>query len=537
MDEVSLYKKHVKFHQTLDNVDSPNLSKIKEISKRIHFASISSEKQIFNNLGNVYHTEKSDYGDYISNLTIDYIIIPKNIGCVYGQVNTKNVEQDGNDEKKATFKNSRFNNYARFIVDLMTHKVVFSKVLQCFVIAKNNTYEKVDETSFLLNYPVDKKHQIDDFLKIMIEIYQEHFSDEHDYKILQYSFAGNDWIYNCDSLEYKKHTPKPKELYALKYDVDKKDINTSIVKDFFDSFTDSEESKNNVRLLHAYAMFRKMNLIHAEKWFLLKDFGRTGKGLFIETLKKLLKVNRVNFDSLLAGGFEASNEWLKFYGTDVAHANETGEISPKMMRILRKIATGETITGRGIGSNSYKFDNSSVLILDTNESVDTGEITANTSRTVKIAFKDRPKDETVDERHKIFKPYWDFIKPNNENSEIASVSFLIASLEYLKEIGKEFIFNHVTLKNYFSEDDLTETQIVILQTLAKQGFIPAGDETLRPLIEEDYKNLKNKRAKEDMKKIGVVVNKQKKIEGINAKVHLIGNPVLFNLALKLLKES
>ena len=35
---------------------------------------------------------------------------------------------------------------------------------------------------------------------------------------------------------------------------------------------------------------------------------------------------------------------------------------------------------------------------DTNESVDTGEITANTTRTIKIAFKDRPHRETDDAR-------------------------------------------------------------------------------------------------------------------------------------------
>ena len=39
-----------------------------------------------------------------------------------------------------------------------------------------------------------------------------------------------------------------------------------------------------------------MKLIQAEKWFLFKDFGRSGKGLFITTFNKLLHVNKVNFD-------------------------------------------------------------------------------------------------------------------------------------------------------------------------------------------------------------------------------------------------
>ena len=59
---------------------------------------------------------------------------------------------------------------------------------------------------------------------------------------------------------------------------------------------------------------------------------------------------------------------------DIAHANETGEINKGMMRILRKIATGENISGRGIQRNNVKFKNNAVLILDTNESVDTGKL-------------------------------------------------------------------------------------------------------------------------------------------------------------------
>lgn len=46
MDEVSLYKKHFEFHSNLDYLITNNLSRIKEISKRIHFASISTDKQI-----------------------------------------------------------------------------------------------------------------------------------------------------------------------------------------------------------------------------------------------------------------------------------------------------------------------------------------------------------------------------------------------------------------------------------------------------------------------------------------------------------
>ena len=538
MDETTLYKQHFEFHSNLDYINTTSLSRIKEISKRINFASISSDKQVFNNKGNLYHREKNDIGDYINNLTLDYIIIPKEIGVIYGIVNTKITENDnGEEEKKASFKADAFNNYARFIADLISDKVIYSDELDAFLIVKSNTYEVIDETNFALNYPVDNKHQINDFLEVMLEMYREHLNVEHGYNILPYTIAGNDWIYDCRNLEFRKKTLNPDELYVKKYDVNESDIDTETPRKFYDLVTENDKSKNNLMLVHAYTMYRKMQLIQAEKWMLMKDFGRSGKGLFMTTFDALLQVNKVNFDSLISGGFEASNEWMNFYGADIAHANETGEITKVMMRILRKIATGEVISGRSIGRNAFTFKNNAVLILDTNESVDTGEITANTTRTIKISLKDRPLNETDEERYQVFKPYWDFVQPNGKKSVAAAVSFLITSLEYLKEIGREFKFNDVTLKHYFSEDELTETQVNLLKTLSRQNFVFAGDETLQKLIEQDYNSLRYKQAKDDMKKIGVSINNQKWIDGVNTRVHNVGNAELFNMALELISEE
>lgn len=530
-------KKHFEFHSKLDYVSTINLSRIKEISKRINFASISTDRQVFNNKGNVYHREKDNVaGDYISNLTLDYTIKPKEIGLVYGTVNIKTVDKNGEEEKQSTFKTSHFHNYARFIADLISDRVIYSKQLDCFIIVKNNQYEVIDNTNFALTYPVDNKYYIDDFLDVMLELYREHLNVTHNFKIYPYYIAGNDWVYDCQNLTLTEQKLKSDELYSIKYDVDIKDINLEIPRNFFDLVTDNEKSKNNLMLTHAYTMYRKMKLIQAEKWFLLKDFGRSGKGLFMATFEKLMTVNKVNFDSLISGGFESANEWMNFYGADIAHANETGEITKQMMRILRKIATGETISGRGIGRNAFTFKNNAVLILDTNESVDTGEITANTTRTVKISLKDRPINETDEERYQIFNPYWDYIQPNGNTSVNASVSFLITSLEYLKENGREFKFKDVTLKYYFNEDELTETQITMIRLLSKQGFILAGDETLQRLIEQDYSSLRYKNAKEDMRKIGISINNQKWIDGFNTKVHQIGNKELFNMALELIND-
>lgn len=537
-DEVDMYEQHLKMHSALDEVQTSNLSQIKEISKRINFAHISSSQQVLDNKGDAYYKLKvDDIGDYYENLTLSYTIQPKETGVVYGSFQSEK-DKDGN--RKTSFNADTFNNYARFIVDLITQKVIYSHKTESFVIVKKNHYKIVDDVTFALEYPVEnKKRRINDFLDVMIELYKDVLKDvTHDYKIFPHTFAGEDWIYDCKTLTFQNRKLKENELYFLKYPVKSEHINKIIPEQFFEMVTDDEDSRHNIKLVHSYVMLRKVELIPAEKWFLLKDFGRSGKGYFMKTFENLLKVTQVNFDSLSnSGGFEASNEWLKFYGADLAHANETDEINNKNMRILRKIATSEEVTGRQIGQDTLTFKNRAVLVLDTNENVDTGEITANKSRTVKVSFKDRPKEETDEERHAAFKPYWDFLQPGGHYSLAAGISFMISSLESLKEIGGTFFFKDVTLKNFFSADEFTQTQEILLETIARQGFIRSGDEALQAAIRDDYGSLRYHKAKQDIKNIGVVLNRSKRIEGAKMKINTIGNEKVFNNALKLWQQN
>ena len=75
----------------------------------------------------------------------------------------------------------------------------------------------------------------------------------------------------------------------------------------------------------------------------------------------------------------------------------------------------------------------------------------------------------------------------------------------------------------------------MLKVLKQQGFILSGDETLQRLIEEDYKSMKYKKARQDMKKIGVATRQDIWIEGKNYKGFKIGNQELFNMAHSLIE--
>lgn len=527
---------HEEIHSRFDEVETPNLSRIKEISKRINFARITSEQQILDNKGDVFYKIKiNDNGKYYKNLTLDYTIQPKKVGMVYGEFSER-TDKEGT--KKVSFTPAIFNNYARFISDVVSQKVIYSKEIESFVMVEEYSYKVLDSVSFFLEYPVDKKQRINDFLEVMEELFREVIKGKtHDYKIYPYRLSGTNWFYDCESLKLGYEAPKQNELYFSYFSVDLDELNFDVSKDFLRMVTDDEKSLHNLSLVHAYVMLRKLDKVPAEKWFLLKDFGRSGKGLFMSTFHSIVNVTQVNFDSLSGTGFEATNEWLKFHGADLAHANETGEINVKNMRILRKIATSEVVTGRLIGQDSVSFTNRAVLILDTNESVDIGEITANKSRTVKISLKDRPRDETEQQRHEVFKPYWDFIQPNGEYSDSASLSFLINSLDYLASIGGRFIFNDVALKNYFSADDLTETQKIMISVINHQGYILQGDEELQKAIEEDYGSLRFKNAKDDIRKIGVKLGALKRVEGEVFKVNIIGDEERFKQAFTLLQAE
>ena len=536
-DSVDLYDEFQKIRLNIDKVDTPNLSKIKEIIKRVNFANILTKQQALDNKGETYYKlyENSE-GDYFSNLTLSYTILANKTGMVYGLFKE---EKDSNGVKKPSFTAGKMNNYARFLVDVTSKKIIFSKELDSFVRVEKNKFTVIDKFKFELDYPTnERKMIISDFLPVMEEIFRSVINTRtHDYTIHPYTFAGNDWLYNCQTLSYEDYKLEDNDLFFDYYDVNKKDLKFSMAGNYLNLIADGKHSLHNLRLLHAYTMLRKLELEPPEYFFIMKDFGRTGKGLLMHTFNEIFKVNNVNFDNLKSGGFESNNEWLNFYDSEVAHANETGEIDQKSMRVLRKIATSEAVTGRGIGHDSVTFKITATLILDTNEAVDIGELTANKSRTVKIALKDRPKQETSEERRIVFKPYWEFIHPNDENSLSASLAFLINSLDYYKEMGRKFVFSDVALKNYYRAEDLTETQLILLKGIKKQGFIFASDEILQKAVQEDYGSFRFKKAKDDVKKVGVGLNRVKWLDGQSHKVHVKENEELFNQATGLVEEN
>lgn len=527
-------KKLDKIKAQLDKVETPYLSNIRNALNSIYFADIDSFDQNINNKGNAFYKDgQFDFdGSYFKNLPLSYIVIPQKLGVYSGWIYT-----NGKGENVA--KSINFSGYARFVTDIIIQKVIYSKELGRFVFVKNHKYEEIKgENDFYNYYSVDKKQRIRGFLGVFESLFNDYINQGHGYTIEKYSISGKDWILDIENNRFDATSPKKDCLYFDHFDIPKESIQPSKASDYIEMVGGTINSKHNTHLLHAYVMKRKMNLIPPEQWFLFKDFGRTGKGLFFKTFQGVFNVQPVEFENLLGGGFEASNAWRNFYKADLAHANETGAINQRQMRIIRKIATGETVTARLIGGNDFSFKLECVFALDTNEETDIGDMLANTSRTVMISFKERPYTETEAERHSAFAPYWGFIvAPTGETRVEASLSFLVNSIQYLNANNNLFSFENVALRNYYSADQLSDSQKIALMTIQEQGFALASDELLQKAIELDYGGMRFKKAQEALKKIGVASNRQKWIDGLNNKVFEIGDKTLFDDAYALLEDS
>ncbi|MDO4679678.1 MAG: phage resistance protein [Aerococcus sp.] len=520
----------------LEAINTPNLSRIKKIMNRIQFCDITDPQQVARNLGNAYYrVDIKGEGHIFKNLQLDYTITNKKTGVSYGDFNFKKNE-DG--ETSTTFKPRQFHGYGRFIADLIAKKVIYFNGY--FRIVEDHTYTTIkNETALLHYYPVpNNRDHISDFLDVFQQIYAQFTDYNQPYTVHPYALSGRDFLMNFKTRDMRLNQyPTETDLFFQFYDVSYADLDFNRAKNYVEMVSANDKSLKNLLLLHAYIYMRMLDLVPPSKFFIMKDFGRTGKGLFIKSLEGFANIHRVEFDNLVNGsGIEKSNEWANFYGADVVHANETGAITPEQMRILRRIASGESVTGRYIGQNNFKFNISAPLVLDTNEIVDIGQITANRSRAVKIAFKDRPHDETEAERVAIFAPYWDFIT-SEKTKVIASLSFLANSLDQLDQDGGRFSFEDTPLPQYYDADDLTDTQKILLFEIHENGYIEANNPTLQMAILQDYGKLSTKRAQQDIKAIGVATNKAKWIDGKTVKVNTIKNKELFNIAYKLVSES
>lgn len=534
-DAKKLNKKLQVIKSKIDDVTTPQLAKIKRVLNYMNFAYIKDQEQLELNQANVVlpikNCSNTAYG-----CDVTYYVENKKTALVYAQVKPtyKAGEITGFKVKYQTE-----NNYSVFIADVLNNDIIFSEEFDSFVKVnkEDQTFEVIDDAYFKKNYPtITKQTSIRNFLPVFEELYRNHIKTPHCFDIKRYSFYTNDFIYDVKSLSKELRKPNENELFFAYYDVSIDEINTDLVYEFEEEIAKDKDTLHNLKLMHAYAMRRKLEIEPPEKFFIFKDEGRTGKGLFIKSFSTLLSVEKLSLDTLLSQSvFDRNNEMVRARWCDVVHINEAKEITEKDMRVLRPIATNENFTARSIGADSYTFKPHCIMIIDTNDTPSTGTMKANASRTVNLALKDRAKTETDEERHAFFKKYWEYIAPDSEHATLSSaLAFLIVSLEYLKAQDGKFAFKEVK----FSRNIKNEAFDFIYKTLDemqkdpydKTPFILASDPTAKELLERCYGNTQDEieRKKSDFESQGIALSHLRKIDGKTCRVHEIVDINAFN---------
>lgn len=520
----------------IDNVTTPRLAKIKRVLNFMHFAYIKDQEQLELNQANVVLKRSKNSLFTVYGCEVSYYIENKKTAMVYA--NFKPKYDEGGELKGYSYTYQNESNYAYFIADLLNEDIIFSKEFDCFlkVDKVQQTFEKIDEAYFKKNYPyTTKQASIKDFLKVFEEVYRNHITTSHTFTLQRYSFYTNDFIYNVETLTKETRKPLKNELFFAYYDVSENEMNIDLINDFERTVAKDEDTLHNLKLVYAYIIRRKIGLEPPEKFFLFNDTGRTGKGLFILTLSSLLTITQLNLDNLLSkNAFDRNNELVRARWCDVVHINESKEITEKDMRILRPIATNEIMIAREIGSDSFSFKPHCTMIIDTNHTPSIGTMKANTSRTVKLAFKERPKRETDLERHDFFEKYWDYMAINEEANPASSLSFLMDSFNYLKEQGNKIQFKDVEFTGENNNEALNYIYNA-LQDLQENPdddtpFLLAGDPEIQELLNSCYGLTQDEiaRKKSDFENRGIELSYPKFIDGKTTKVHRIKNISMFN---------
>ena len=289
--------------------------------------------------------------------------------------------------------------------------------------------------------------------------------------------------------------PKAEECYFKRYACNYREV-MDIVKtydNYLDMVIDDKDSLHNASLQPIYTMLVACREGTKAKFFVSKSAERTGKGLRHKVISSPFITKDVLLDNLGKGGFESLNAWAQLDGGEFLLATEQGDIAGKAMeRALKVIATEDTHQARQTGGNTNNINLTGVLSIDSNAKILLDE--GMNSRAVNIAFRNRPPQESDNEREEIFSEYWEAftIQTATSTSRTAKISAGVASLVhsflYWKSEGFKFNFKIVEMNNLLDNSMLDEVQERVLDIYTQGNPIIYFEHfpDIVPLMKETY---------------------------------------------------
>lgn len=423
------------------------------------------------------------------------------------------------DSIKVVYQNS-FPPFAKLVIDYLLGRYIFYNGRLYDV--NNRQAKSIDELTLVSLYGF--KNDTEFILDILKGINQ-HIEVKPIRKLEPFKIAGNDFVIDLEKHTLTRCVLNNEVSFFKYYPVDFETAKESkvIANKFLHYVIEDPDSFHNAQLQTYYIAQVASGLKSKTNFFISKSGVRTGKGLRHIALSGLFNKIDVELDSLVSGGFEASNAWAMFSGGEMALATEQGDIiGEKVERVLKVIATEKTHTARLVGGNQKTVSLTSVLCIDTNRNVSLSD--EMNGRKVLIQYKNRPKGEPDLEREQSFAEYWEtFTLPDKSPRIAGCIGFLLSSLDYFNNQGQQFIWKDVELYN--SEETLDDFQIALINRLQKTDFVPK-DYSLKELYSDTYgKN--HTRAGKALTTIGVKRDR-KKVDGNLVSGYVIENQKRFN---------
>lgn len=407
----------------------------------------------------------------------------------YGEVISKKVQgspEEDSERKEATIKDESAPRFVSAILDYLHGTIAFQDG-GLFVINSHQLI-KLSNTALGKRYKTSKKSlfQADDVMSILKFIHSK--LDIQPVKTIKTTvIAGTDFQIDFKQRKLSKDTlPKNDECYFKYFEGQNYESVAALTvtyAQFLSEVTDDSDSLHNASLQPAYQMLVACGLMKKDKFFVSKSRERTGKGLRNGIISSLFDTKTVNLNEL-SNKATGAMAWANLDAKEMYLATESAGLDRQLEVMLKIIATETVAQGRKQGRDYSEVDLSGILSIDTNEKVFFSS--GMKSRAVNIAFKDRPVDETDEERKAWFDPY---AKPLTENKISGGLAALLHSFLFWKSQAFRFNFKQVEMNNFTGDDaQFDDVQIYVMDKMiaGDDVVLITNNDELKQLFKETY---------------------------------------------------
>lgn len=407
----------------------------------------------------------------------------------YGTIGSKKVQgslEDDAERKEATIKDESAPRFVSAILDYLHGTIAFQDE-ELFAI-NGQQLIRLSNTALGKRYKTSQRSlfQADDVMSILKFIHSK--LDIKPVKAIKTTVvAASDFQIDFKQRKlYKGTLPKHDECYFKYFEGQNYDCISGLTVTYaklLSEVTDDSDSLHNASLQPVYQMLVACGLLKKDKFFVSKSRERTGKGLRNGIISSLFDTKTVNLNEL-ANKATGAMAWANLDAKEMYLATESAGLDRQLEIMLKIIATETVAQGRKQGRDYSEIDLSGVLSIDTNEKVFFS--TGMKSRAVNIAFKDRPVDETDEERKAWFDPY---AKPLTENKISGGLAALLHSFLFWKSQTFRFSFKQVEMNNFTGDDaQFDDVQIYVMDKMiaGDEVVLITNNDELKQLFKETY---------------------------------------------------